>query len=519
MNITKGNFTLNKDTVIYSTAKFKKVCKYLKALFQPTLEIEIQEKPDNQKFNEENSVTLKIFDNKNSFSHEGYILEITPLRINISANEPAGIFYGLQTFRQLLPVEFELKKAGDAVAWSVPCLKIEDYPRFSWRGYMLDEARYFHGKEVVKKILDLMALLKLNIFHWHLTDDQGWRIQIKEFPKLTEIGSKREESQISGFLQRKTNGIPHSGHYSQQDIRELISFAKDRFITVIPEIDIPGHTRAAIASYNNLSCRGYSFRVSPHWGIHRDVLCMGKEEVFDFVEKVLKEVLEIFPSNIIHIGGDEVSKDRWKECPHCQSRIKEEHLQDEKELQQYFTNRITKYINSKGKRAMGWNEILDEKLQGDVICQYWFRGKQKVLDYLRQGGYAVMSSFRYAYLDHSYAFTPLKLAYKFEPIPKKLEEEYHDKILGLEALMWAEFIPNINRLEWQTFPRLIAFSEVGWTPVSQKNFHFFIKRLDHFLKRLDMLGVHYANKKEVKPRLLRRKTGLFTLAQAQNGGE
>jgi len=383
---------------------------------------------------------------------------------------------------------------------------------------MLDEARHFHGKKVVKKLLDLMARLKLNIFHWHLTDDQGWRIEIKKYPNLIEIGSKREESQVGGFFNKRKNGIPHSGYYLQDDIKEIISYAKDRFITIIPEIDMPGHTRAALASYPNLSCRGYSFRVSPHWGIHRDILCIGKEEVFDFVKGVLDEIAQLFPSDIIHIGGDEVPKNRWEECERCQLRISKEGLKNEGDLQIYFTNRITAFLKSKGKRVMGWNEILDKNLEEDIICQYWLRGKEKVFKYLQRSGNVIMSNFKFAYLDHSYSFTPLKLAYKFEPIPKKLKPHYHENVLGLEAVMWGEFIPNLKRLEWQTFPRLIAFSEVSWTPKDKKKFRHFQNRLDRFLRRLDIIGVNYANKKEVRPRFLKRKFGIITIPQAQNGG-
>jgi hexosaminidase len=233
------------------------------------------------------------------------------------------------------------------------------------------------------------------------------------------------------------------------------------------------------------------------------VLCIGKEEVFDFVQGVLTEISELFPSNLIHIGGDEVPKNRWKECIHCQSRIKNERLSSEEDLQVYFTNRIAAFLRAKGNRVMGWNEILDEKLKEDVICQYWIRRKQKVLEHIKKGGYVVMSNYKYAYLDQSYSFTPLKLAYDFEPIPKNLTKQYHKQVLGLEALMWGEFIPNIRRLEWQTFPRLIAFSEVGWTQKDKRNFESFQKRLDVLLKRFDLIGINYANKKEVNP--LRKK--------------
>jgi hexosaminidase len=518
VNYTDGEFLFTKDTVILSDKNLVSLSKYLKDLLLPATGFDLRTKLIDEKVIDTNSIRLQIIDSNDLNYSEGYHLEITPPEILISAKAPVGVFYGIQTLRQLLPVEFENKKIIENITWKVSCLTIEDHPRFPWRGYMLDEARHFHGKEAVKKILDLMALLKLNKFHWHLTDDQGWRIEIKKYPKLTKIGSKREETQIGGFLNKKTNGVPHSGYYTQEEIQEIISYAKDRFITIIPEIDMPGHTRAALASYNKLSCRGLPFRVSPHWGIHRDVFCIGKEEVFEFVQGVLSEIIELFPGNVVHIGGDEVPKGRWKECTYCQSRIKQEELRNEKDLQVYFTNRITRFLNSKGKRVMGWNQILDTKLEGDVICQYWIRGKHKVLDYLREGGNAIMSNFKYSYLDHSYSFTPLKLAYEFEPIPENLENQYQQHILGLEALMWAEFIPNIKRLEWQTFPRLIAFSEVGWTPNDKKNYSYFKKRLNTLLKRFDLLGVNYAKKKEVNPKLLKRKLGLFSLAQAQKGG-
>jgi hexosaminidase len=515
---TEGEFTLTHDTIISVDNNLETLKGYLRELLLPATGFDLKSKVIKEKSSEKSLISLKITENNDQICPEGYQLDITPKKIRISAKAPVGVFYGIQTLRQLFPVDLEKRQLVENIAWNVPCLKIEDYSRFPWRGYMLDEARHFHGKKVVKKILDIMALLKLNKFHWHLTDDQGWRIEIKKYPKLTEIGSKREGSQVGGFLSKKLDGTPHSGFYNQDEIQEIINYAKERFITIIPEIEMPGHIRAALASYNNLSCREYAFRVTPYWGIHRDVLCIGKEEVFEFIQNVLSETIELFPSDIIHIGGDEVPKNRWENCSYCQSRIQQEGLKDEKELQVYFTNRITQFLNSKGKRLMGWNQILDPKLKGDVICQYWIRGKNKVLEFLRNGGRAVMSNFKYAYLDHSYSFTPLKLAYEFEPIPKNLEREYHQHILGLEALMWAEFIPNVKRLEWQTFPRLIAFSETGWTHGDKKNYSSFKKRLNILLKRFDIIGINYANKKEVKPKFLRRKMRLFSLAQAQNGG-
>jgi len=404
------------------------------------------------------------------------------------------------------------------VEWEIPCLKMEDYPRFPWRGYMLDEARHFHGKDVVMRILDFMALLKLNKFHWHLTDDQGWRIEIKKYPNLTKIGSKREETHVGGLFSKKRDGVPHSGYYSQEEVQEIIKYAIDRFITIIPEIDMPGHTRAALASYPNLSCRGYPFRVSTHWGLHRDVMCVGKDEVFEFIQGVLNEIIDLFPSNIIHIGGDEVLLRRWKECPICQLRVEKEGLKDEKDLQGYFTNRVASSLNSIGQKIVCWNVKLNKNLVGERILQYWLRGKKNIHEHIKKGGDVIMSNFKYAYLDHSYSFTPLKLAYKFEPIPKKLEEKDHKHILGIEALMWGEYIPNIKRLEWQTFPRLIAFAEIGWIPKDKKNYRSFQERSKKFLKRLDIIGINYANSQEVKPNVLKRLFKVFTLPREKKGG-
>ena len=363
-----------------------------------------------------------------------------------------------------------------------------------------------------------MSLLKLNKFHWHLTDDQGWRIEIKKYPRLIEIGSKREETVVGGLFSKKRDGIPHSGYYSQEDIKEIIEYASDRFIQIIPEIDLPGHTRAILASYPNLSCKGYPFRVSTHWGIHKDVLCLGKEEVFEFIQDVLKEIIELFPSNIIHIGGDEVLKTRWKECPDCQLRLQNEGLKSVKNLQPYFTNRLISFLNKYKQKTIIWNDALKENLKGNPICQRWLRGKKEVLEYLKKGGEAIMSDFRYVYLDHSYKFTPLKLAYKYEPIPKKLEEKYHKQVLGLEAPLWSEYIPNIKRLEWQTFPRLIAFAEIGWIPKIKKNFNSFQERLKILLKRLDIIGINYANFQEVRRNVFERLFKVFTLFKEQKGG-
>ena len=518
VNISLKKFVLTENTLIFSDHNLIKLSDYLKNLISPATGFKLEKFDYNNAPKSEKSISLFLLDKANNLGSEGYSLEITPSRIEISAKTPAGVFYGIQTLRQLLPIEIESKKITKNVEWEISCLKIEDYPRFSWRGYMLDEARHFHGKKVVKRLLDLLALFKMNRFHWHLTDDQGWRIDIKKYPRLTEIGSKRVETQVGGRLSKKRDGIPHSGYYTQEDIREIVKYAESRFIKIIPEIDLPGHSRAALASYPNLSCKGYPFGVSTHWGFHKDVICVGKDMIFEFIYDVLDELMDLFPSNIIHIGGDEVLKERWRECSDCQNRLQSEELKDERHLQSYFTNRVSRYLNSNGQNVICWNDVLDKNLTGNITCQYWFRGKKKVLDHIKNGGDVIMSNFKYTYLDHSYSFTPLKLAYKFDPIPKNLNKEDYQHVLGLEALMWGEYIPNNRRLEWQTFPRLIAFAEIGWTPKIKKNFSLFLERLSIFLKRFDLLKINYAKFHEVKGSLFKRLFKWFTLITEEKGG-
>jgi hexosaminidase len=518
IDISPRVFSLTETTQIYSNRTLIDLCDYLNNIIFPSTGFKLSINNLDSPSLSEKSINLIQLDNVNKLGSEGYTLEITPSKIDISANNTAGAFYGIQTLRQLLPIEIESKKIVKKVNWEIQCLKIEDYPRFSWRGYMLDEARHFHGKKVVKKLLDLMALFKMNKFHWHLTDDQGWRIEIKKFPKLTEIGSKREETQKGWRFNKKCDGIPHSGYYTQEEIQEIVKYANKRFIKIIPEIDLPGHSRAAIASYPSLSCKGKPIKVSTHWGFHKDIFCIGKDEIFDFIYGILNEIKTLFPSDIIHIGGDEVLKQRWKNCPDCQNRLLAERLKDEKELQCYFTSKIYSYLNSKGQKVVCWNDALHKNLTEKIICQYWLRGKKKVFNQIKRGGDVIMSNFKYAYLDHSYSYTPLKLAYRFDPIPKNLDKEYHKHILGLEATMWGEYIPNSKRLEWQTFPRLIAFAEIGWTPKIKRNYSSFHQRLPRFLKRLDIMGINYANLNEAKGKFLKKLFKWFTLLTKEKGG-
>jgi len=511
VTIREGNFTLTEQTKIESDPKLKDVTEYFKNLISPATGFNLVESDLKTGLTKSNTIYLELTEELGNLGEEGYCLRINQKRILLTANKPIGIFYGIQTIRQLLPIEIERKEKLSDIEWIIPSVEIRDSPRFSWRGYMLDEGRHFLGKDVVKHLLNLMALFKLNVFHWHLTEDQGWRIFIRKYPRLTKVGSKRKKTQIGGFLSKKMDNAPHKGYYTQKEVKEIISYADKLFIKIIPEIDMPGHSKAALAAYPKFSCTGGPFEVSTTFGIKKDVYCVGKESTFEFLNNVLDEIVRLFPSEIIHIGGDEVPKKRWKKCPDCQEKIKKEHLKNEKGLQAYFTDRIMNYLSSHGRRIMGWNQILNNKSSNDIIAQKWLFGKKIIKNHLRKGGNVVFSQFGYTYLDYSYKRTSLRKAYYYEPIPKKLPDDYHKNVLGIEAPMWTEWVRNVRELDWQTFPRLIAIAESNWTPKEQKDLNSFRIRLDYLLKRLDILGVHYAQKQEYQQNFINKLFGFLTL--------
>jgi len=462
-----------------------------------------------------NVIRLRLDPRLMGLGLEGYQLEVRPDAIVIEAPGTAGVFYGIQTLRQLLPIEIEERRPVYGVDWCVPCVLIKDKPRFSWRGFMLDEGRHFYGKETVLLTLDLMTLQKLNVLHWHLTEDQGWRIEVKKYPKLTEVGSQRAGTSKT-MLGKQHDGIPHRGFYTQDEIREIVAYATERHITIVPEIEMPGHALAALASYPELSCTGGPFKVATHFGIFPDIYCAGKETVFTFLQDVLDEILELFPSPYIHIGGDEAPKKRWKRCPDCQRRIREEGLKGEHALQVYFTNRIAAYLDSKGRHVIGWNEILQDGLVKGVVVQFWARGRERLLEAIRTDKRAVvMSTYLDTYLDHSYSLMPLSRAYRYEPIPAELGENDAGSVPGLEFPLWSEWVPNRARLDYQVYPRLTAMAETGWTPKDKKDFKDFRRRLEKLLGRLDHLGVRYAPLKEAEPPKVRQWFGIFTIPQPQ----
>ncbi len=387
---------------------------------------------------------------------------------------------------------------------TLPALSIYDRPQFRWRGAHLDICRHFFDKKFVMKYIDLLAKHKLNTFHWHLTEDQGWRIEIKKYPKLTQIGSKRKETIVDKhFNPYIGDGKAYGGYYTQEEIKEVVKYASDRFITIIPEIEMPGHSLAALASYPGLSCTGGPFEVMTRWGVSEDIYCAGKENVFTFLENVLDEVLDLFPSEYIHIGGDEAPKTRWKKCPDCQARIKAEGLKDENELQRYFITRIEKYLNSKGRKIIGWDEILEGGLAPNAAVMSW-RGESGGIDAARQSHYVVMSPGKPLYFDHYQSldkkkeplaiggYNPLDSVYLYHPVPQALEPEKQKYILGAQANLWTEYIATPQQVEYMAYPRLCALAETVWTGTHKPGLQNFRKRLQnrHF-SRLKQWNVHY----------------------------
>lgn len=506
-----GEFHLAADTLILADEANQENARYLRELLTLPTGFPL---PAHSIESEQPGIHLRLSQSLTHLGPEGYHLRVSPESILLEAPAPTGVFYAIQTLRQLLPVSIEHRRLVSEEDWRVPAVDIEDVPRFSWRGFMLDEGRHFHGKEAVLQTLELMALQKLNIFHWHLTEDQGWRIQIQAYPRLTEIGAHRAGT-ARGLI-GKHDGVPHTGFYTQDDIREIVAYAAQRHITIVPEIEFPGHSLAALAAYPELSCTGSPFEVATHFGIFADIYCAGKEAVFTFLQNVLDEVFELFPSPYIHIGGDEAPKRRWKACPDCQRRIRQEGLKNEHELQVYFTNRIIAYLAKHGRRAVGWNQILAPGLAGDAIVQYWVGGRNKLLRAIQnESRQVVMSPFLDAYLDHSYSLTPLSRAYRFEPVFPELNDSQAACILGTEFPLWGESLHSQARLDYQAYPRLTAMAETVWTPRALKNYAGFRRRLVAFLARLDIIGVGYAPLDEVEPAFFKKLFGIFTILAPQ----
>lgn len=436
---------------------------------------------------------------------EGYRLDAEPTVITIRAPEPAGVFYGIQTLKQLLPPEIFREAKPTDVKWIVPAVRIEDQPRFAWRGAHLDVGRHFMPKEFVKKFIDLLALHKMNSFHWHLTEDQGWRIEIKKYPRLTEVGAWRKETivghQRGNQADWKFDGEPHGGFYTQDDVREIVAYAKDRFINVVPEIEMPGHAVAAIAAYPELGLNAAGTEVAKTWGVFDNILSPTDASV-RFMQDVLTEVMALFPSRFIHVGGDEAAKARWKASAEVQARIKELGVKDEDELQSWFIRQIDAFLTAKGRRLIGWDEILDGGLAPGAAVMSW-RGIAGGLAAARAGHDVVMAPTSHTYFDYYQSkatdqeplaiggFLPVETVYGYEPLPAELEPEFQKHILGAQCQVWTEYLKGPKNVEYMAFPRLSALAEVVWTPAAKKDFKDFSDRMQTHQQRLSVLDVNY----------------------------
>lgn len=491
----EGSFKLNNKTKFFApTTEAKTLAEYFTAKLQTStgLPFGTVEKDGT------NAIALLI-DESLSLNDEGYTLDVTTKNAVIKAKSAQGLFYGMQTFLQLLPAEVESQSLVNGISWEAPAVAISDEPRFGYRGIMLDPCRHFIPVENIKKQLDVLSLFKINRFHWHLTEDQGWRIEIKKYPKLTEIGSKRVEGE----------GNEYGGFYTQEEIKEVIAYAAERFITIVPEIELPGHELAAIAAYPELSCKGEATSPRIIWGVEDVVMCAGKEETFEFLENVIAEVAALFPGEYFHIGGDECPKTSWKNCPLCQKRIREEGLKGDKQhsaeekLQSYFVQRIEKVLAKYGKKMIGWDEILEGGLAPTATVMSW-RGEEGGIAAANMNHDVIMTpGGNGMYLDHYQGdykiepvaiggYTPLEKTYSYNPVPDTLAAAGKGNFIkGVQCNIWTEYMYTTDLMEYRIYPRILALSEIAWTQLENKDYKDFERRLNNALVRLDGHGINY----------------------------
>ncbi len=476
------------------------------------------------------SIALTLINGANGSNQEAYQLSIKPDQVILQAATTAGLFYGLQTLKQLTGTQQQ------KLSW--PCLEIVDQPRYAWRGMMLDCSRHFFPKEFIKKFIDYLAMFKFNRFHWHLTDDQGWRIEIKKYPNLTDVGAWRVDREQHHWNNRQPQQpgekATYGGFYSQQDIREIVAYAQSRHITIVPEIEMPAHAVAALASYPQYSCSGGPFTVLPgsYWPIS-NIFCAGNDSTFEFIQNILSEVIELFPGEYIHIGGDEADKAQWKICSKCQERIRQEKLKDEAELQSYFIKRIEKFLAAKNRRLIGWDEILEGGLAPQATVMSW-RGFEGGIAAAQSGHDVVMSPTSYCYFDYYQGrpdleplaiggFLPVEKVYSFEPTPDTLNSERARHILGAQANLWTEFVPHPDHAEYMLFPRMLALSEVVWSPKNLRNWNDFAQRLLVNLDILQNQGIRFSESIfQVVPKLQadrKHKNLLLSLHSLSPAGE
>lgn len=510
VQVGNGQFTLSKKTVIAAKDEAdRKSAEYLNEYLQQVygfkLDIDRQESKDYIRLTTRKFVQAP--------EKDAYDLKVTSDGITIDGDSYAATFYGIQTLIQMLPAT-----KPQTQSFSIPFVAINDYPRFNYRGMHLDVGRHFFPASYVKRYIDLLALHKINYFHWHLTEDQGWRIEIKKYPELTSVGAYRNGTLIGRHPGTGNDNIRYGGFYTQDEVKDVVKYAADRHITVVPEIEMPGHSSAAIAAYPWLSCfpeketdmgkfpsdeskKTTGKKVQETWGVFDDIFCAGKDSTFLFLQNVMDEVLTLFPSNYIHVGGDEAPKAHWQKCPRCQERIKKEGLKDEHELQNYFITRMEKYLNSKGRTLIGWDEILEGGLAPNAVVMSW-RGEKGGIEAARQKHKVIMTPSKPVYFDHSQTkkedsvviggYNSLDAVYAYEPIPKELNAQDARFVLGAQANVWTEYMKNTSKVEYMVFPRISALAEVLWTPREKKNWNDFERRLPEQFRRYDLWKVNYS---------------------------
>jgi hexosaminidase len=498
-----GRFLLTARTVIWTDAQSAALGRQLARYLEPATGYSLPVRQGGTPAG--NRIVLRRDRTLKRLGGEGYALSVRQGVVTVRAPAAAGLFYGIQTIRQLLPAEIFREAPMAGVRWTMPAVTIEDEPRFRWRGAHLDVCRHFMPKEFVKKYIDLLALQKMNSFHWHLTDDQGWRIQIRKYPRLTEVGAWRNETLVGPYTSDTSKQVfdheVHGGFYTQEDIREIVAYARARFVNVVPEIEMPGHAQAAIAAYPWLGNAGDSVHVWTIWGVSENILNPSDSTVA-FMKDVLTEVMELFPGPYIHVGGDEAAKRQWKSTAAVQARIRALGLRNEEELQSWFIRQMDDFLKSHGRRMVGWDEILEGGLAPNAVVMSW-RGTSGGIAAARAGHDVVMAPGSYTYLDHYQAldrtreplaiggFLPIDTVYAYDPMPAELEPQYAKHVLGAQGQVWTEYIKGPKNVEYMAYPRMSALAEVLWTPLGRKDYAGFLLRMDAQLRRLNALDVNY----------------------------
>jgi hexosaminidase len=500
----EGKFLLKPDTKLIYPKKngeeWALAVKYFQSIAAPSTGYQLKTETYDKQFTPQQNTICFVADDKMSET-EGYVLEVQAALILIKARTAAGAFYAVQSLRQLFPAPFNGAEKEAYLDWAVPCCSVADAPRFEYRGLHLDVGRHFFSVNDVKRYIDLLAMHKLNTFHWHLTEDQGWRIEIKKYPALQTVAACRKETLVGHYsdLPQKFDGKEDCGYYTQEEVKSIVAYAKERFVTIVPEIEMPGHAQAALAAYPELGCTGGPYAVAGTWGVFDDVFCAGNDKTFEFISDVLDEVCALFPGQYVHVGGDECPKERWKVCPKCQKRMKDEKLADEHALQSYFIARAEKMLEKHGKKLIGWDEILEGGLAPNATVMSW-RGIDGGIAAAKQHHNVIMTPTSHVYFDYYQSdpateplaiggYLTLEKVYSYEPVPTELSASEAKYIIGTQGNLWTEYIPNADQLFYMTYPRACALAEVAWSDKGRRSWADFSNRMRNHFSLLDVMKV------------------------------